>query len=583
MTYEKDIPDYAMVPAKEMEERTIVPITKGAIYSPVQVTNITEKPKTTITLEEDILVPDTKPDLREILIIDGKSHLSVKEIDAIAKGDDYINLSGEIELQTLYLPEKQEGNLPIISVQTRVPFKDQWHTAMSAGATMTLDCSIEKIDYMVINERKYRVKVVLAIAAREYTDAKVELFEGLVSEDIQLLKESVEISNVALRKKDTLSIKEDIFPKEDSRPETILKQDINVVENYKQVSGDKVVINGFVYVNLLYFSASSVAASPVVPPSAAPEAAAADDCPADVSGASLPSSLGDLCSVDSVHQLQERVEFTQFIPIQQGDRQNGCNVCFDDSQLKVKLTQDDDGSDVFRLEGDLLTYLELYKNLEKEIIVDGYHRQKEFVCDFEEKSSRTLVGTTCGESSVREILSLENTGCEADRIIYTTAEVLSCESRCEQSKIVTEGVILAKLLCSCDREERRVFPIREEIPYRIVTAMPQLTGNEIISQKVYIKDLWAEKINGKQVEFNASLMVCAEIMRPTPFKVLTNPAFEEPGPGRQVSPMVVYICRGSDTLWQIAKRFKTTVASVKEVNELEGDTLSAGQKLLIIK
>ena len=78
MTYEKGIPDYAMVPAKEMEERVIVPITKGAIYSPVQVTNITEKPKTTITLEEDILVPDTKPDLREILMIDGKSHLAVK-------------------------------------------------------------------------------------------------------------------------------------------------------------------------------------------------------------------------------------------------------------------------------------------------------------------------------------------------------------------------------------------------------------------------------------------------------------------------------------------------------------------------
>ena len=40
MTYENDIPDYALVPAKEIEERTVVPITKGAIYSPVQVTNI---------------------------------------------------------------------------------------------------------------------------------------------------------------------------------------------------------------------------------------------------------------------------------------------------------------------------------------------------------------------------------------------------------------------------------------------------------------------------------------------------------------------------------------------------------------
>ena len=31
MTYEKGIPDYAMVPAKELEESVIVPITKGKL------------------------------------------------------------------------------------------------------------------------------------------------------------------------------------------------------------------------------------------------------------------------------------------------------------------------------------------------------------------------------------------------------------------------------------------------------------------------------------------------------------------------------------------------------------------------
>ena len=96
MTYEKDIPDYAMVPAREIEEKVIVPVAGNAIYTPVQVTNITEKPKTVITIEEDILVPDTKPDLREILLIDGSPRLSSREIDRINKTDDYIGLSGEV-------------------------------------------------------------------------------------------------------------------------------------------------------------------------------------------------------------------------------------------------------------------------------------------------------------------------------------------------------------------------------------------------------------------------------------------------------------------------------------------------------
>lgn len=550
MTYENDIPDYALVPAKEMEERVVVPITKGAIYSPVQVTNIREKPKTTITIEEDILVPDTKPDLREILLIDGKSYLSSREVEEIVKSDDYISLSGEIELQTLYLPERQDGNSPIIPIQTRVPFKDQWHTSLSVGACLVLDCSIEKIDYMVINERKFRVKISLAITAKEYMDSKVDIFEGLADEEIEMLRETVEISNIALRKKDNLAIKEDILPKDDLRPENILKQDLSIVENYKQSTGDKVVVNGFVYVNILFSVYQEEA-----------------DCP--------PSH--------SIHQLQERIEFTQFIPIQQGGQWSGCNVFFNDHDLKVKLTQDEEGRDVFRLEGDLLTYVELYRNTEKEIIIDGYHKQKDFVCDFLEENSRTLTGTIASESSVREILSLESCGHEIDRILYQSAEIMNAESKTEQGKIITEGQLLAKIICLAAGEEETIFTVREEIPFRVVTAMPQISGNEIICHKIYIKDLWAEKINSKQLEFNATVLVCGEVMRPTPFRVLTNPAFEESSVCREPLPMVIYVCKQTDTLWYIAKKFKTSMESIKQTNNMEADDLCVGQKLLIVK
>ena len=57
------------VPAKEIEKSVIEPITTDAIFTPVEITNITDGKNLTITLEEDILVPDIKPDLKEILIM----------------------------------------------------------------------------------------------------------------------------------------------------------------------------------------------------------------------------------------------------------------------------------------------------------------------------------------------------------------------------------------------------------------------------------------------------------------------------------------------------------------------------------
>ena len=546
MTYEKDIPDYAMVPAREIEEKVIVPVTGNAVYTPVQVTNITEKPKTVITIEEDILVPDTKPDLREILLIDGNPRLSSREIDCINKTDDYIGISGEVELQTLYVPENRETAGPVIAVQTRVPFKERWHTDIAPGATLIMDCRAEKIEYMVINERKYRVKISLAIMARECVDRKIDIFEGINGEEIQMLKEQVEITSISLRKKDTLTISENLEIKEDGNPESILKQDINVVENYKQITAEKVVINGFIFVNLLY----------------------------TVSGDS---------PWECIRQVQERVEFTQFIPIKQQGASG--RVCFDGSGLRVKLVQDEDLGEVFRLEGEIITYAELYAGTERDIIVDGYHRKKDFICDFSEERSRTPVAAAAGEASVREIISPDAAYGEIDKILYTTGEILESESRGEQGKVITEGTLQAKMICMSlrDEGEPQLFSIRQEVPFRVVTAVPQMTGGEIISARTHVRDIWAEKINGKQMEFNASVMAEAEIMREVSFKVLTNPAFEESTSKESMAPMVVYVAGENENLWKIAKKFKTSVESVAKLNQLEDGEISEGRKLLIIR
>ena len=547
MTYEKDIPDYAMVPAREIEEKVIVPVTGNAVYTPVQVTNISEKPKTVITIEEDILVPDTKPDLREILLIDGSALLSSHEIDRINKTDDYIGLSGEVELKTLYVPENRQAAGPVIAVQTRVPFKERWHTDIAPGATLIMDCRAEKIEYMVINERKYRVKISLSIAARECIDRKVDIFEGLSGEDLQMLKERAEITSISLRKKDTLTISENLEIKEEGNFESILKQDISVTENYKQITAEKIVINGFIYVNLLY----------------------------TVTGES---------TCDSIRQAQERVEFTQFMPIKQQAEGVG-SICFDSSGLRVKLVQDEEQGEVFRLEGEIITFAELYTVTERDIIVDGYHREKDFICDFTEERSRVPVATSTGEASVREIISPDAAYGEVEKILYTTGEIVNSESRGEQGKVITEGTLQAKMICVSLRneEEPQIFSIRQGVPFRVVTTVPQMTGGEIISAKTQVRDIWAEKINGKQLEFNATVMVGAEIMREVAFKVLTNPAFEESTSKETMAPMVVYVAGKDDTLWSIAKKFKTSADSVSKLNELEDEGIVQGQKLLIIR
>lgn len=117
----------------------------------------------------------------------------------------------------------------------------------------------------------------------------------------------------------------------------------------------------------------------------------------------------------------------------------------------------------------------------------------------------------------------------------------------------------------------------------MVTSLPQLEGSESIREQIFIKELWAEKINGKQLECSANVLVMTEVTRESVIRLLTNPAFAEGSGARQPAPMVIYIVREGDQLWEIAKKYKSTVDAIIEINQLAEENPRPGQKLLILK
>ena len=78
-----------------------------------------------------------------------------------------------------------------------------------------------------------------------------------------------------------------------------------------------------------------------------------------------------------------------------------------------------------------------------------------------------------------------------------------------------------------------------------------------------------------------------EVMREVPIQVLTNPAFAEGGSTQRPAPMVIYIVKPEDRLWDIAKKYHTTVDSIKNGNHVLADRASErvkrGDKLLLVK
>ncbi|HVI40430.1 MAG TPA: SPOCS domain-containing protein, partial [Anaerovoracaceae bacterium] len=520
-------------------------------------------------IEEDILVPDVKPDLARILAMDGKIKLSEKEIHTGQSGTERVRISGDLILQTLYVPEHMVDGEPIVAIESRIPFKNE--TEMKAGpySDLAIAPNIESIDFTVVNERKFRVNAAVVFGIKEYSNVDIEVFEGVRDEEVQMLKEKINLTDVAMRKTETIEIKDDLMLKENS-PEIlkVLKYDVNVVENHKQITKEKAVINASVYCNIMYLGADGNT-----------DAAKAEDAGADSEEETVIPVL-----------YQGKTEFTQFIRLDGDYNQNeqnpaGSKVSFNISSLNLTAKEDGNGKrNLFGLDMNVDTGLELYKNIEKEVVTDVYHHRKDIQYETDEIGVMALGGSGVAEISAREIVNIPERYGNVDKVAYISGNISEKRSFIDQAKSIVEGVVTINLICTSADMKKTAFNVTQEIPFRSAMEIPGITPEMTASNDIVLKELWFDKINNKQIEVNAGILVNTAVSSQNKHQLVKNISFlESPQDSNALPGIILYIARAGDTIWKIAKKYRTTIDEIKKVNDIEvGKEIKPGTKLLIV-
>ena len=581
---ETDAEDYISSPKIEdktddKETASKISLDNLLIANELNFTEIRDGESTRVYIEEDILVPDIKPDMAKILSMDGSVKCADKEIKSGQKGEDRIKVTGDITLETIYIPEKPAAE-PIVTIQSRIPFRTDWGISTAPFSSAVIKPVIESIDYMVINERKFRAKLTVVLTMREYAGRYLELFEGIRGEDIEVLKEKINITDILTKKKDVLNIEENMLLKENSpMPGRILKYGINVVENHKQITPEKAVINGTVYCNILYLAESPE--DEIIETSMEAEDFMDETAETGASAAAL---------IPDPAFYQGKIEFTQFIPLDIDDMQSGSRITFDGSDLSVRIKNfsedDDEASGIgFALEGSINTSIEIYKNVEAEIVTDVYHNEKELAYDSEPFTAKAIAGSGVTELSAREIINIPAQYGDIEQVIYISGKVQNVECTVENGKETVSGVIDAELLAIAADEEKTPFKMQHSLPFRGSMDISGAKAGMIAESDIYVKELWFDKINNKQIEVNAGILALGTVSGHETCSLIKNPVFiQNENDGKRKASMIIYISRPQDDLWTIAKKFRTTRERISRINGLDPDkAISEGSKLLIIK
>ena len=108
--------------------------------------------------------------------------------------------------------------------------------------------------------------------------------------------------------------------------------------------------------------------------------------------------------------------------------------------------------------------------------------------------------------------------------------------------------------------------------------------NDDADVSLRLEDIDFQMLSEREGELRATVTMEASITRQETAETVTDITTEDMTEAMPMAGAVIYMVQKGDSLWKIAKRYRTTVADIVAVNDIENpDLIYPGQKLLIIR
>lgn len=491
-------------------------------------------------VDGEIKVPETKPKIRKVLKIDGDV-----EITSTKAVKEKIIVNGIVNFKVLYDTDDELQSVHNLDAST--DFREEIEIeGVNEDAATDIKANVEHIDYSQEGDTSISVKTVISIVGKATFDNTIGIIKDIKgSEGIQVLKENIRYNDIMGINTSSTLVKE-AFELEESMPDIIdiLRIDTKVYEKETKVVDDKVIVAGVVACSIMYFG---------------------DD------------------EDNKVNYVNHEVPFTHFVEVPGAEKDMNCGLRLNSYDTNYEVKEDINGDlRIIDIESTVKINAKVYRQVEKEVAVDTYSTNK----IFDIKKQEVVVSENIGRSTSKEIIKgILDEGKDAIKNIYNiSGRSLITDYKVIEGKVIIEGLLEVDMLYLTE-ENNETKDIRHEIPFKTYVDIEQVDTELDLEVENILEDISYKKINSREVEIEASINNYVSVNRVKKINIVTEAVETGESIDKFSRPSItIYIVQKDDTLWDIAKRYNTTVEDMIKTNDIVSpENIMPGEKIIIEK
>lgn len=520
----------------------IVRMSLELIREGIKVNQLIGEDSTQTVVENDIIVPDVKPDIASILLADGE--IFINSTEAM---QDKVLVNGTIRYNILYVSDEAEGAVKSINSNSNFSYAlDIENTRQSMKCRAK--CDIEHIDYEVLNGRKINVKVILSISGKVYEEIEYEIANDLRGlEDIQVLREKADI-NVYLGSTElSCRISEGLeVPSGKPTIRELLRNDVKISGKDFKVTEGRIIAKGELNISTLYVG---------------------DD------------------EERSIQFMEHEVPFTQFIDLDGIDDNSMCDIELRVTDIQFDPAEDSDG-ELRMLSGEvgLSIFASAYNKRSLDVIEDAYSPQIRISLEKEPFNMEDVVTETRGQVVIKDNISIYGDKPEIAELFNVISKPSLSEYRVMDDKVMLEGVVRNNLLYLANNDQQPILCHQQEIPFKQVIEVKGIKDDMSCEMDLDVDHCNYSMISGNEVEIRLVIGVTVKVINkiniPQISKVNENPIDENKLTSRPS--LIIYFSQPGDSLWKIAKKYCITMEEIQKANSMgENESILPGQQVII--